>query len=66
MKTFNVILEGYTEEQAREYAMGLDWQEVETSEQDVKYKNYVDTVNSVGIWYDFSADYYFFTDEVMH
>ena len=39
------------------------WGEVETSEQTIKYHNYIDTINGVGIYYDFGADYYFFTDE---
>lgn len=63
MITFNVILEGCSEDQARDYALGLDWLDVETSEQTVKYKNYIDTINGVAIWYDYSADYYFFSDE---
>jgi len=64
MKTFAAILDGYyTEEQALEYARGIVWCELETSEQVIKYKNYIDTVDGIGVYYDFGADYYFFTDE---
>jgi len=66
MRTFDATLYGsYTQEQAIELAMGLDWMDVETREQDIKYKDHITTVNGVGVWYDFGADYYFFTDEVV-
>lgn len=41
----------------------MAWCEVETSEQHIKYHNYIDTIQGVGVYYDFGADYYFFTDE---
>ena len=64
MRTFDAILDGYyTEEQALEYARGMVWMELETSEQVIKHKNYIDTVDGVGVWYDYGADYYFFSDE---
>lgn len=65
MKTYDVILEGCeaTEQQAREFAMGLDWSEVTISNGTIKYKTYIDTINGVDIWYDFGADYYFFSEE---
>jgi len=64
MKTFNAILDGYnTQEQALEYARGVVWCELETSEQTINHKTYIDTVDGVGVWYDYGADYYFFSDE---
>lgn len=63
--TYDVILQGdnATEEKAKELAQGLVWGEVETSEMNIKYHKYIKTINGVGIYYDYGADYYFFTDE---
>ncbi len=63
MIVFDEILENSTEQEALNHALGMVWGEVETSEQTIKYHNYIDTINGVGIYYDFGADYYFFTDE---
>ena len=63
MLAYDPILENSTELEALDYARGLCWGEVESREQTIKYKNYIDTINGVGIYYDFGADYYFFTDE---
>jgi hypothetical protein len=61
MITFDAILQNNpTEKDAIDYARGLVWGEVETSEQDIKYKNYIDTIDGIEVWYDFGADYYFF------
>ena len=68
MQTFDAILEGWqvdNDEVAIDYANGADWCNYEISEQDIKYKRYIDTVNGVGVWYDYGADYYFFTDETI-
>lgn len=65
MKIYDATLCGdYTQEQAIEFAVGLDWMGVETTEQDIKYKDHITTINGVGVWHDYGADYYFFTDEV--
>ena len=64
MRTFDAILGGYnTQKQALEYARGVVWGELETSQQVIKHKTYIDTVDGVGVWYDYGADYYFFSDE---
>ena len=63
MIVFDEILENSTEQEALNHALRMVWGEVETSEQTIKYHNYIDTINGVGIYYDFGADYYFFTDE---
>jgi len=69
MTTYNaydVILEGYQapdgDSSAIDYARGMDWNEIETSEQSIAYGRYVDTVNGIDVYYDYGADYYFFTD----
>ena len=65
-KIYDFILQGdeATENGARAAVDGLDWTEVESAETDLpRHKNLVDIVAGVGIWYDFGADYYFFTDE---
>ena len=38
------------------------WSEVETTEQDIKYADFIDTVDGVEVYYDYGADYYFFVD----
>lgn len=48
---------------AIDYARGMVWSECETTEQDIRYKDHIKTVEGVGVYYDFGADYYFFTDE---
>ena len=66
MLVYNVILDGsddYIHEDAANYARGMVWSECETTEQDIRYKHYYETVNGVGVYYDFKGDYYFFTDE---
>lgn len=65
-KFFDYILQGSdaTEENAIDAARGLDWQEIEAEEADYPHLQYVDTVNGVGIWYNYGSDNYYFTDEV--
>lgn len=63
---FDFILQGdeATEENAIFCAQdGSIFMECETSSQNIGYADYIDTVNGVGIYYDYGADYYFFTDE---
>jgi len=65
-KTFDAILQGYeaeTEEAAIEYARGMVWSECEAIEQNIGHARHIDTVDSVGVYYDYAADYYFFTVE---
>ena len=65
MLVFEAILDGcnYTEADAIDYARGMVWSECEATEQNIKYKDHIETVDGVGVYYDFSGDYYFFTDE---
>ena len=64
-KFYDHILQGSdaTEENAYGHARGLDWMEIETSEESYPDLNYIDTVNGVGIYYNYGADSYYFTDE---
>ena len=64
MMVYDAILEGddATEADALEYAQGIVWDEVEVSEQEIKYSKFVDTVNGIDVYYDYGADYYFFAD----
>lgn len=50
---------------AIEYARGMVWCELEATEQDIKYKRFVEEVDGVEVWYDFGADYYFFVERVV-
>ena len=64
--TFDVILEGYqveSHEDAVDWARGFVFGECESSEQNIGYSQYIDTVNGIDVYYDYGADYYFFTDE---
>ena len=64
-RTFDWCLEGEeaTEANARQLAQSDLLGESEITIQDIGHGQYVDTVRGVGIWYDYAADYYFFTDE---
>ena len=64
MLVFHAILENATEEDALQYVRGMAWGEVESSEQDIAYKRHIEDIDGVGVWYDYGADYYFFTDEL--
>ena len=63
--TFDAILQGWeaTESNARDMALSMVWGEVETVPQSIGYANHIDTINGVGVYYDYAGDYYFFTDE---
>ena len=65
MLVYDAILDGNfnNDNDAKEYARGIAWSEVETREQYIKYYVHVDTIHGVGIYRDYGADYYFFTDE---
>ena len=66
MMIYDAILEGdeATEENALDYARGMVWDEVEVSEQEIKYSKFVDTVDGIDVYYDYGADYYFFADAI--
>ena len=51
-----------TIENARDMAMGLDWQEYEVLPQTIGHARYEETINGLDIYYDYAADYYFFVD----
>ena len=68
---YHAILDGHEafnmnpdncDQAAIDYANGLVWSEIECSDQSIEYHNYIDTVNGIDVYYDFGADYYFFTD----
>ena len=62
--TFDVILQNEeTEADALDFARGFAWSECEATEQNIGYANYIDTIDGIGVYYDYGADYYFFTDE---
>lgn len=65
MLYYDLILQGHeaTEENARNMALcGAALSESEVIEQYLPHLEYVDTINGVDIWYDFSAGYYCFSD----
>jgi len=61
---YDAILDNTTEEDALDYARGMVWDEAEGRHTDwPKYRQHVDTVDGIGVYHDYGADYYFFTDE---
>ena len=62
MMIYDVIQLGETAEEAVDMARNMVWDEVEASEQEIKYSKFVDTVNGIDVYYDYGADYYFFVD----
>ena len=61
--SYDVILQsGESEQDALDFAADFVFSECELTEQTIKYGQYVDTVNSVDVYYDYGADYYFFVD----
>jgi hypothetical protein len=63
--TYGHILQesGALDGDAIEVAASMVWSEIATSEQSIRYATHIDTIDGVGIYYDYAADYYFFTDE---
>jgi len=64
-KLYDPIIQGYEgEEFALDYARGLDWgsEEYQMVDSLPSYKQYVDTINGIDVYYDYGADYYFFVD----
>lgn len=55
---------GTTEQDAIDYARGLVWMEVESSEQEIAHSRHIEDVDGIGVWYCYGADHYFFTDEL--
>ena len=50
MLVYEAILDGYnTQQGAIDYARGMVWSECEATEQNIKYKDYIDTINGVGV-----------------
>ena len=62
MIVYDAILQGVDQAEAIDYARGMVWDEVESSNQEIKYAEFVDTVDGVDVYYDYGADYYFFAD----
>ncbi len=51
------------DEEAMDYARGIVWCEVTMSEQTIQYAERVGEYDGVEVWYDYGADYYFFTED---
>ena len=63
---FEATIPGYEGiEQAKEYARGLDWTEVDYNEQTIQNIQYEDTVNGIDIYYCFGTDEYLFAASLM-
>jgi len=61
---YNAIYEGWhTQEEALDYARGVVWCEVETTKEKIYHSDLIETIDGVGVFYNYMADYYFFTEE---
>jgi len=65
MKTYSTILQGSeaTEDNAISFAQSYDFSEDEETYFFPIRFNYIDTINSIEIYYDYGADYYFFAEQ---
>lgn len=65
MKIYDIILDGDCGVSAIDYAMGIDFSEIE----EVEYNSpstdyrYTSTVDGIDIYYNFVGDYYMFANE---
>lgn len=67
MTVYQTILQGSEaiESFALEFAQSYDFSEDDIEEQDfsIYYDNYIDTINGIEIYYNTTADYYFFSSK---
>lgn len=64
---YDVLLQGFeaaNEQEAIDFARGLVFDEIDVTSEPCVYSRHIETVNGVGVYYNYGADYYFFTDEV--
>lgn len=52
-----------TEENALDFARGFVFGECTATEQTIGHYRHIDSINGIGVYYDYAADYYFFVDE---
>lgn len=71
MRLFAGILNGYDVSVEKEYlsdffdqyCCGMVWFEIESAECNKPiHSRFIGEFNTIGVWYDFGADYYFFED----
>jgi hypothetical protein len=67
MTVYQTILQGSEaiEKFALDFAQSYDFSEDDIEEQDfsIHYDNYIDTINGIEIFYNNTADYYFFSSK---
>lgn len=61
---YDYIMPGYLGDlnTAKETCLGLDWMEIEKTENSYPYLNYMDTVNGVEIYYNYGSDDFYFAE----
>ena len=67
-QTFDIVMESWqvpNEAALLDWVRGMVWGEVETTERNFNITNArrIESIDGVGVYYNFGADYYFFTDE---
>ncbi len=58
--SYDFILSESTKEETINAARSMVWDEIELSQCEIGYHQYIDTIDGVEIYYDYGADYYFF------
>ena len=63
LKMYDTVLQNNnTEAEAIDYASGMVFDEVEATEQDVYDSRLIATIEGIGVYYNWKADYYAFAD----
>jgi len=65
MKIYDFILQDHEATPDNAYRAVFDtcWDEIEQTEQDKpQHSRFIDSAEGIDTWYDYGADYYFFTD----
>ena len=62
-KVYDTILQSVTQEEALDYARGMVWEEIETTKEKIYHSDFIETIEGVGVFYNYMQDHYFFTDE---
>jgi hypothetical protein len=66
MQVYDTILQGAeaTEKNAINFAMGFDFSQVDCQKHkfDYQHHTFIDEVNGINVYYNSTADYYFFTN----
>ena len=60
---YDDVLKNSNYQKAKDRAKGLDWQSIDSKKDTYPYLKFMETINGVGIWYNYGHDAYYFSDE---